>query len=311
MASTSEIACAAELLKDGKLVAFATETVYGLGADATNADAVASVFEAKGRPRFNPLIIHVSDVRAARKIVKFTKQAEELAEQFWPGALTLVLPRTESCKVSYLAGAGLNTLAVRVPSKKKTNQFLKQVGVPVAAPSANKSGMVSPTEASHVSEVFGNQISMVLDGGPCTIGVESTVLDLTGSNPVILRHGGVTFEEIKLVTANVNQSSQSNPNIASPGMLLNHYATVAPLRLCIKKVFKDEALLAFGKNIPEHNGPMLNLSADSNLREAAANLFGMMRQLDKLNPRAIATMPIPKIGLGAAINDRLKRAASY
>ena len=310
MASNDKISCAAELLRSGELVAFATETVYGLGADATNADAVAAVFEAKGRPRFNPLIIHVADVKAARRIVRFTKQADELAEQFWPGALTLVLPRTENCQVSFLASAGLSTLAVRIPSKESTHDFLQEAGVPVAAPSANKSGRVSPTEAAHVTEAFGNEISMILDDGSCPIGVESTVLDLTKSKPVILRHGGITLEEIKTVTGEVSQAKQSSPTIASPGMLSTHYATMAPLRLGIKTVFKDEALLAFGKKIPDHHGPMLNLSADRNLREAAANLFGMMRQLDKFKPKAIAAMPIPETGLGAAINDRLKRAAS-
>lgn len=310
MASNDKISCAAELLRSGELVAFATETVYGLGADATNADAVAAVFEAKGRPQFNPLIIHVADVKAARRIVRFTKQADELAEQFWPGALTLVLPRTENCQVSFLASAGLSTLAVRIPSKESTHDFLQEAGVPVAAPSANKSGRVSPTEAAHVTEAFGNEISMILDDGSCPIGVESTVLDLTKSKPVILRHGGITLEEVKTVTGEVSQAKQSSPTIASPGMLSTHYATMAPLRLGIKTVFKDEALLAFGKKIPDHHGPMLNLSADRNLREAAANLFGMMRQLDKFKPKAIAAMPIPETGLGAAINDRLKRAAS-
>jgi len=307
--STDAISQAATFLRDGKLVAFATETVYGLGADATNAEAVAAIFEAKGRPRFNPLIIHVPDTEAARSIVAFNEMAERLAAHFWPGALTFVLPRALDCPVCRLAGAGLDTLAVRVPAKESARRLLRQAGVPVAAPSANKSGKVSPTRSAHVADAFGDEVAMVLDDGPCPVGLESTVIDLTGSRPAILRHGGVPAEDIEAVTGPLDTPEAAPNTPSSPGMLLRHYATAAPLRLNADKARANEALLAFGPDIPSFDGTTLNLSTTGDLREAAANLFEMMRQLDELAPAAIAVMPIPETGLGAAINDRLKRAA--
>jgi len=307
--STDAISRAAAFLRDGKLVAFATETVYGLGADATNAEAVAAIFEAKGRPRFNPLIIHVPDVAAARSIVAFNDMAEKLAARFWPGALTFVLPRAPDCPVCRLAGAGPDTLAIRVPAKEPARRPLRKAAVPVAAPRANKSGKVSPTRADHVVDAFGDEVAMVLDDGPCLVGLESTVIGLTGSRPAILRHGGVPAEDIETVTGSLAAPNEEKEAPSSPGMLLRHYATAAPLRLDAQTVGKNEALLAFGRDIPSHSGKTLNLSAEGDLREAAANLFEMMRRLDELAPGAIAVMPIPETGLGAAINDRLRRAA--
>jgi L-threonylcarbamoyladenylate synthase len=309
-ASTEEIEQAAALLQAGRLVAFPTETVYGLGADATNPEAVVTIFEAKGRPKFNPLIIHVQNFDAAEPIIQNNRLAQKLAEAFWPGPLTLVLPRTQECRVCHLAGAGLDTLAVRVPAHPIAQKLLAATKFPIAAPSANKSGKVSPTTAEHVLEDFGDQIPKILDGGPCKVGVESTVVDVTApQKPMILRQGGVPAEDIEAICGPLETLSLNETNPGSPGMMLKHYATNAPLKLNAEKASTNEALLAFGPYSEPTNKMVLNLSQQANLKEAAANLFDMMRNLDKMKPAAIAVMPIPESGLGAAINDRLRRAA--
>jgi L-threonylcarbamoyladenylate synthase len=298
VASNDEIARAAELIRAGKLVAFPTETVYGLGCDATNDRAVAAVFEAKGRPSFNPLIVHVPGRSEAETIASFNAQARTLVEKFWPGPLSLVLKRRPDCRVSLLASAGLDTVAIRAPAHDVARALLAAARVPIAAPSANLSGEVSPTRADHVTA----RADMVLDGGPCPVGLESTVLDLSGAHPAILRPGAVTEEQI---AALVGPLAPAGSEIRSPGMLARHYATRLPLRLNASEARPGEALLGFGP------APMatLNLSAGADLAEAAANLFAMMRALDAPPHTGIAVMPIPETGLGRAINDRLRRAA--
>lgn len=302
---------AAELLRAGKLVAFPTETVYGLGADATNDRAVAAIYAAKGRPQFNPLIVHVADVGALDAYVEWNDNARLLAIQFWPGALTLVLPRKAGCKLSLLVSAGMDTVAVRIPSHLVAQKLLRQVGRPIAAPSANASGKLSPTTPLHVSESLGNKVDLILAGGKAQVGVESTVVNLTSQRPTILRPGGVTREQLEIVLGQVDVVEETtNPEILSPGMLASHYAPDQPLRLNATSVNDDEALLAFGSDYAIKGGKTrLNLSEQGDMNEAAANLFAMLRQLDKPDYRGIAVMPIPNIGLGVAINDRLKRAA--
>jgi len=295
----SDVTHAAELIRQGKLVAFPTETVYGLGCDATNDRAVAAVFEAKGRPQFNPLIVHVRDRNEAEIIGTFDGRARSLADRFWPGPLSLVLPRRAEGKVSLLATAGLDTVAVRAPAHPLARELLAAARVPIAAPSANRSGEVSPTRAEHVTVAA----DMVLDGGPCRIGLESTVLDLTGAQPAILRPGAVTAEEI---AALIGPLAPPGTEIRSPGMLARHYATRLPLRLEAREARPGEALLGFGPAART----ALNLSPEGDLVEAAANLFAMMRALDNPPHTGIAVMPIPSHGLGAAINDRLRRAAN-
>jgi len=299
VASNEEIARAAELIRAGRLVAFPTETVYGLGCDATNDRAVAAVFEAKGRPQFNPLIVHVPGRSEAETIARFDARATLLADRFWPGPLSLVLPRLPDCKVSLLATAGLDSVAMRAPAHPIARALLATACVPIAAPSANRSGEVSPTRAEHVTVAA----EMVLDGGPCRIGLESTVLDLTGARAAILRPGAVTAEEI---AARIGPLAPADAAIRSPGMLARHYATHLPLRLEATAARPGEALLGFGV-APQAT---LNLSPAGDLTEAAANLFTMMRALDAPPHTGIAVMPIPDHGLGIAINDRLRRAAN-
>ena len=312
------IAHAAALLRDGELVAFGTETVFGLGADATNARAVAAVFDAKGRPHFNPLICHYPDADAAFADVEISDLARRLANAFWPGPLTLVLPRRITCPVALLAGAGLETLAVRVPAHATALALLRAVGRPVAAPSANRSGQVSPTTAAHVLEALGGRIAAVLDSGPCPVGVESTVLDLTGRRPFLLRPGGATREAIEAVVGPVQRgvtpaTAQAGSTLRSPGLLVSHYAPTLPVRLAATEVAGDEALLAFGPPLAGA-GVSFQLSATADLIEAAANLFSGLRVLDaeamRLQLSRIAVMPVPETGLGLAINDRLQRAAA-
>ncbi len=303
------------VLRGGALVAFPTETVYGLGADATNARAVTAVFEAKARPRFNPLIVHVATMEAAAALGHLTEAGTQLARAFWPGPLTLVLAKRPSCPVADLATAGLDTIAVRVPAHPVAQALLQATEVPIAAPSANRSGHVSPTTAEHVAADFasagGERIAMILDGGTATIGLESTVVDATGADPVVLRVGAVAREDIARVLGRpvaVATGDEGKP--ASPGMLARHYAPAARMRLNATEVSEDEALLAFGHaNVPAHPGIMLNLSWSGDLVEAAANLFSALRTLDAAGVKAIAVMPIPEQGLGEAINDRLRRAA--
>jgi L-threonylcarbamoyladenylate synthase len=317
-ADIAGIARAAAMLLAGDLVAFGTETVYGLGADATNERAVASIFAAKGRPHFNPLICHYPDAGSAFRHVEANADAKRLAQAFWPGALTLVLPRHIACPISLLAGAGLETLAVRVPDHAAALALLRQVGRPVAAPSANRSGQVSPSTAAHVLAGLDGRIAAILDSGPCPIGVESTVLDLTGAHPVLLRPGGVTAEAIEALVGPVGRPiprsvAEAARGLRSPGLLVSHYAPGLPVRLDTADVAADEALLAFGAALPGA-GCTFNLSLARDLTEAAARLFAGLRWLDSegsgLGLKAIAVMPIPETGLGLAINDRLQRAAA-
>jgi L-threonylcarbamoyladenylate synthase len=310
-ATPSAIAEASRLLREGRLVAFPTETVYGLGADATNANAVAGIFEAKGRPRFNPLIAHVPDIEAARRLARFTPLADLLAAAFWPGPLTLVLAKAPGCLVVDLATAGLETIALRIPANDVARSVLRAAGVPVAAPSANRSGRISPTTAAHVAEELGEACAMILDGGQTGVGLESTVIDATGALAVLLRSGAVTREDVARVTGHAMNSQLDNDSSpSSPGQLASHYAPRARVRLGAGHVAPGEALLAFGANVPPHAGPAMNLSASGDLREAAVNLFVALRTLDATGVPMIAVMPIPAHGLGEAINDRLRRAAA-
>ncbi len=310
-ATPEAIEAAAEALRSGALVAFPTETVYGLGADATNGRAVAAIFAAKGRPRFNPLIVHVPDVEAAARLGRLTPLGRRLAAAFWPGPLSLVMGKREDCGIADLATAGLDTIAVRVPAHPIAQALLRAAGRPVAAPSANRSGHVSPTTAAHVEADLGDRVAIILDGGATAIGLESTVVDVTGEEePVILRLGGVARDAIARVVGRPVALAEGEPGKpASPGMLARHYAPAARLRLGATEAREGEALLAFGGGVPPHAGPMLNLSASGDLAEAAANLFAALRTLDRSGAAAIAVMPIPEQGLGEAINDRLRRAA--
>jgi len=313
--SPADLSRAADLLRQGALVAFPTETVYGLGADATNGQAVAAVFAAKGRPRFNPLICHYPEAAAAWRDVVPDTRAERLAARFWPGPLTLVLPRRAGSRVDPLTGAGLETLAVRVPAHPLALALLRAVGRPLAAPSANPSGRVSPTTAEHVLQGLAGRIAAVLDGGPCPVGVESTVLDLTGARPVVLRPGGIPAEEIAAeIGPLAAPAAEEAAGPRAPGMLRSHYAPELPLRLAAQEAGPEEALLAFGPQVPEGAGLVWNLSPRGDLQEAAARLFAGLRWLDA-EGRArglvrIAAMPVPEVGLGVAINDRLRRAAA-
>jgi len=302
------IAKAARLLREGKLVAFPTETVYGLGADATRDEAVASIFAAKGRPQFNPLIVHVPNLAAAERFGVFDARARALASRFWPGALTLVVPRAKDCGISWLATAGLETVALRCPAHTIAQQLLAAFGGPIAAPSANLSGTVSSTTAQHVAEGFGDAVELVIDGGRTVLGLESTIVGLTEGQPTLLRPGAVAREEIEALVGPLGVARDHADAPHSPGRLKRHYATATPLRLNASSTQADEALLAFG---PAIGGAArtLNLSPSADLKEAAANLFAMLRTLDAAGARAIAVMPVPETGLGEAINDRLQRAA--
>lgn len=305
------LARAGEALRDGDLVAFPTETVYGLGGDATNDRAVAAIFAAKGRPQFNPLIVHVPDLEAGQAVAVFDDRAVELAQQFWPGPLTLVLPRRPEAGLSLLVSAGLDSVAVRVPNHPVGQALLKAAGRPIAAPSANRSGAVSPTTPHHVIESLGDRIRMVVAGGKCPVGLESTVLDLTGAVPVLLRPGAVLREEIEQLIGPIQISAGDPTAPKSPGQLESHYAPNAAVRLNATSAEDDEAFLTFGPDRFMRGGKArLNLSPQGDLNEAAANLFAHLRQLDQEGARAIAVMPIPDEGLGVAINDRLRRAAA-
>jgi L-threonylcarbamoyladenylate synthase len=309
-ATTETVARAAQVLRGGGLVAFPTETVYGLGADATNGRAVAAIFEAKGRPRFNPLIVHVASLEAAAELGWLAGAGRALAEAYWPGPLTLVLRKRAGCPVAELATAGLDSVAVRVPAHPVARQLIQAAQLPIAAPSANRSGHVSPTTAAHVATDLGERVAMILDGGPTPLGLESTVVDATGAAPVVLRLGAVAREDLACVAGRplaVATGADGAP--ASPGMLARHYAPTARLRLGAREVHPGEALLAFGAHVPPHRGRMINLSPSGDLLEAAASLFAALRALDAAGAQAIAVMPIPEQGLGEAINDRLRRAA--
>jgi L-threonylcarbamoyladenylate synthase len=307
-ADDAAIEDAARILRRGGLVAFPTETVYGLGADATNGTAVARIFEAKGRPRFNPLIVHVRDLAAAEKFVEFRDEARKLAEHFWPGALTLVLPRKPDSGLSELVSAGLDTVALRVPAHPIAQRLLAAAEIPIAAPSANASGEVSPTSADHVRRSLGEKVELILDGSTTQLGLESTIIGFDGERPVLLRPGSVPRDAIEAVVGPLAQHSEGK--ISSPGRLRSHYAPSAKLRLNAKDVKPGEALLAFGPAAPAGVRVVRNLSPKGDLVEAAANLFAMLRELDAMDVSAIAVMPIPDSGLGEAINDRLRRGAA-
>lgn len=302
----ANIDAAARALRSGNLIGIPTETVYGLAGNALDDRAVAAIFAAKGRPQFNPLICHVADAAALEPLVVMDARARALAARFWPGPLTLVLPRREGCPVSLLASAGLDTLAVRVPAHPVAQALLEKAGVPVAAPSANRSGRISPTRPEHVAGDLGSGL-LVLDGGTCTVGVESTILDLSEPQARLLRPGGVAVEQIEALTGPL---AGAGPGIKAPGMLASHYAPAKPLRLDAGAARGKEALLGFGPNVPPGYTTVLNLSPSGNLAEAAANLFAYLRQLDATVCDGIAAMPIPENGLGLAINDRLRRAAA-
>ena len=315
-ASPAAAAAAARTLGIGGLVAFPTETVYGLGADAANPAAIARIYQAKGRPAFNPLIAHVGDLAAARRIARFDDRAMALARAFWPGPLTLVLPKTADCPVADLATGGLDTVAIRVPDHPVAREILRAFGGAVVAPSANLSGHVSPTTAAHVRSDLDGRVDLIIDGGPVMVGVESTIIGCF-EVPMLLRPGGLPRAEIEGV---LGQALQRVPEAAesdsdqplAPGMLASHYAPRTPVRLNTDSIEAGEALLAFG---PEKISgadsavAVLNLSERADLTEAAANLFGHLRALDTNSASAIAVMPIPNEGLGEAINDRLRRAA--
>jgi L-threonylcarbamoyladenylate synthase len=315
-ADATAIAAAARILRAGGLVAFPTETVYGLGADAGNAAAAARVYAAKGRPSFNPLIAHVADLAAARRIARFDDAAERLAA-LWPGPLTLVLKKTADCQVAELATAGLDTIAVRVPAHPVARALLLAFGKPVVAPSANRSGHVSPTQAQHVVADLDGRVDLVLDGGATPVGVESSIVACIDGAAHLLRPGGLPREDMErvlgrpLLIAEPSASDDEAP--IAPGMLASHYAPRAQLRLNADRVREGEAVLAFGPTLlPGAQGAVraLNLSARGDLVEAAANLFSHLRALDAAGVESIAVMPVPLDGLGEAINNRLARAAA-
>jgi L-threonylcarbamoyladenylate synthase len=307
-ADSDAIAAAARCLGQGGLVAFPTETVYGLGADAGNGEAVARLYAAKDRPSFNPLIAHVADAEAARGLARFDAAAEQLAAAFWPGPLTLVLPKRPDCGVADLALAGLDSVAVRVPAHRIAHALLAAFNGPVVAPSANRSGHVSPTSAAHVLADLRGRIDMVIDAGPCAVGVESTIVACLGE-PTLLRPGGLPREQIERVLGQplaIAPIADDTP--LAPGMLSSHYAPKARLRLDADAARPGEALLAFGP--APVASVTLNLSPRGDLIEAAANLFSHLRALDASGAKRIAVMKVPHEGLGEAINDRLTRAAA-
>jgi L-threonylcarbamoyladenylate synthase len=309
---------AAVLLREGALVAFGTETVYGLGGDATNAKTVAAIFQSKGRPRFNPLICHFDSAENAFCTVVANEPARRAADRFWPGPLTLVLPRQPNCPVALLTSAGLDTLAVRVPGHPAAITLLRRTGLPIAAPSANRSGQVSPTTARHVLDGLQGRIAAVLDTGSCLVGIESSVLDLSGADPILLRPGGVSVEDLETCLGPIQRgmphmTADAPAGLRSPGLMVSHYAPALPVRLNAKRVAADEVLLAFGPPLPGGRC-LFQLSCSGDTIEAAARLFEGLRWLDakgnRLGASGIAVMPVPDGGLGAAVNDRLQRAAA-
>jgi L-threonylcarbamoyladenylate synthase len=295
---------AARVILAGGLVAVPTETVYGLAADATNGAAVAAIYTAKGRPSFNPLICHVASLAMAEQYAVFTPLARRLAEHFWPGPLTLVLPRKPSCPVSELATAGLPSIGLRVPQHIATLEIISRIGRPIAAPSANPSEQLSPTTAAHVVAGLGDRIDLIIDGGACPAGVESTIIAPGETGAVMLRPGAIARADIELFTGPL-RSADASEGVVAPGMLKRHYAPRARLRIDAANMESGEAFLAFGAP-PEGVTPTLNLSIRGDLNEAASNLFAMLRTLDESHD-AIAVQSIPDAGLGEAINDRLRR----
>ena len=324
MPASSDVAIrkAAACLRAGQLVAFPTETVYGLGADATNGEAVARIFAAKGRPRFNPLIVHVATLEAARRIASFGDLSQRLAEAFWPGGLTLVVERREAAGLSDLVSAGLSSVAIRVPSHPIARRLIEAADLPIAAPSANVSGHVSATTAAHVAADFADPgrpaPAIILDGGAAPVGVESTIVDARGPVPVLLRPGAISLEALEAVADRQFQrdghgrgegGDEATRPRSSPGQLESHYAPAKAVILDAQHPACGQALLAFGP-APAHNGPTFNLSPAGDLVEAASRLFEGLRTLDCTAAEAIAVMAIPEHGLGLAINDRLRRAAA-
>ncbi|KAA5804582.1 threonylcarbamoyl-AMP synthase [Alkalicaulis satelles] len=306
---TTALDDAAGILSRGGLVAVPTETVYGLAADAMRGEAVARIYEAKGRPRFNPLIVHVDSLARAEQLIELNQTGRRLAAAFWPGPLTLVAPLRADAGVADLVTAGLETLAVRWPDSEALTGLVARLDRPLAAPSANRSGAVSPTRAAHVLESLGGRIDLILDGGPCRVGLESTIVDVTGAQPVLLRPGGVTRAALETVCGPLASASPAPDRPSAPGQLSSHYAPKAPVRLNATRHHPGEGFLAFGKP-PEGVGfDVINLSERSDLAEAAERLFSALRRLDE-RFSAIAVAPIPDEGLGEAINDRLRRAAA-
>jgi L-threonylcarbamoyladenylate synthase len=307
MPAENDIAAAADALKRGELVAFPTETVYGLGGDATNDTAVARVYAAKGRPAFNPLIVHVADSQAAFGLGSFPEIARNLAKAFWPGPLTIVVPRAPGCPVSLLASAGLPSIAVRVPNHALALELLRQFGRPLVGPSANPSGRVSPTVAEHVRRHLGAKVAAILDGGRCKVGVESTVVSFLESTPKLLRHGGISRSEIEQITGSALAAQAHEERPHAPGQLVSHYAPRAEVRLNVETPRNGETYLGFG---PLHAHGPYSLSPSGDLVEAAASLFRLLHDIDATGVKSIAVAPIPHHGLGEAINDRLMRAAA-
>ncbi|MBO22123.1 MAG: threonylcarbamoyl-AMP synthase [Rhodospirillaceae bacterium] len=306
------IAEAATRLGDGGLVAFPTETVYGLGADARNDEAVARIFAAKERPRFNPLIVHVADRSAAEVFGAFTDNSRAIADHFWPGPLTLVLPCRPDCGLSLLVSAGLDTVALRVPAHPLAQELLARFAGPVAAPSANRAGEISPTRAVHVTDSLGDAVGLVLDGGDCIVGLESTVLDLCGARPAILRHGAITREQLERRLGDIEDASIPEAETAprSPGQIARHYAPKIPIRIDATDPRADEAYAAFGDPGANDAAATLSLSPSGDVIEAAARLFATLRALDRSEFAGIAVAPIPDVGIGRAVNDRLRRATA-
>ncbi len=309
-ATDATVKAAAEALRAGNLVVFPTETVYGLGADATNEDAVRRIFTAKGRPAHNPLISHVADFETLERIAVTSNNARRLAEAFWPGPLTLVLPRSPGSPVSPLATAKLDTIAVRIPAHPTALALLQAFGGPVVAPSANVSGQVSPTRAEHVQLTEETHVAMILDAGPCDVGLESTIVNLAEDAPMLLRPGGITKEQIEDVIGPLQEGPATSNTPSAPGQLASHYAPHSCVRLNADAPSPGEAYLGFGPDNTVVTDNSLNLSPAGDLAEAAANLYDYLRKLDRLGCDVIAIAPIPNTGLGKAINDRLNRAAA-
>lgn len=310
--SDDALAQALVILGNGGLVAVPTETVYGLAADATNGEAVAGIFSAKGRPQFNPLICHVSSLEMAQEFAVFDEASLALAKAFWPGPLTLVLPLKDNTKIHPLVTAGLNTIGLRFP-KGLTAELIAQYGKPLAVPSANTSGKISPTTALAVQQSLGNKVDLIVDDGPCAVGLESTIVKAAGDTATILRPGGITLIDLEKMSHLNLLEAEANASIQAPGMMTSHYAPNALMRLAAEKVVEGEALLAFGSSRitgADQAVKILNLSPTGDLIEAASNLFSMMSELDNSNVARIAVEPVPKSGIGIAINDRLKRAAA-
>ena len=306
------LSSASDHLQEGGLVAFPTETVYGLGADARNDDAVARIFAAKDRPSFNPLIVHVADLAAAETLGAFDDLARSLAERYWPGPLSLVLPRLPDSGLSLLVSAGLDTVALRAPAHPLAQDLLARFGGPIAAPSANRAGEISPTTASHVSDSLGDAADLIIDGGACMVGLESTVIDLCGARPAILRHGAVTQEQLERMLGPIDDASvpDAGQPSRSPGQITKHYAPSIPLRINATDLRPDEAFVAFGEPHKGEAAVIRSLSPSGDVIEAAARLFATLRELDRSEFAGIAVAPVPDTGIGRAVNDRLRRGAA-